>query len=357
MTRLLAILLAACATGRWVAPAQGATEDDVRRVLRDQRIAFDSNRVEQALAEALLKAVDPDARLIVDHDHAPSVAAIAEPLAEGSLYARIDAVQAGAGDAWIAELTRQAATNRPGLIVDLRGAEGTDLRSVDQMAGLFVAGGTPLYRVLDADGQPVGDHHAETVTSNAVGGWPAMFLIDRATGQAAELLAAVIQHRCRVMLIGQPTRGDGRLRERVPLTKTESVDLPIRRVALPDGNIMTLPVEPDILIATNEAPFVVSGESTLRNNGRPLSAKAEEDIRLMTRVQGDPALNRAVDILLGLRALRRSNDDVAHPQPGEAETTETNVPAIEPASVAPGEAVPSADTDEAIPKPAAVPAE
>ena len=73
-----------------------------------------------------------------------------------------------------------------GVVIDLRGANGTDLESVADIAGVFAESGAMLFAVRDMDNQDIGVYKAKTQT---ILGMPAMVLVDRAATLSAQIAA------------------------------------------------------------------------------------------------------------------------------------------------------------------------
>jgi C-terminal processing protease CtpA/Prc len=189
-----------------------------------------------------------------------------------------------------------------GMIVDLRGADGADLDAAVILASPFHCPGDVLLRVESLAGTTLESCMAVTGTPLRM---PLMALIDRDTRGAAETLAALWSGREGVMLIGEPTRGDARLRELLPMPDGRFLQIATKRIVPVSGTYEAKGVHPDVLVdvrTSRETPLVY-----VAGRGRPLSEKSLDDRDLMMRVDGDPVLRRGTDLLLALRAL---NDHV-----------------------------------------------
>ncbi len=185
-----------------------------------------------------------------------------------------------------------------GGILDLRGADGGDLESVREVASLFVEERTFLFAFRDRDDHDLMVMEAETGT---VLGKPVMVLMDAQTGGAAEVLAAVLADSVRgAMLFGQPSRGDFLLRSRIELSSGIELYLPTRRLITGSGAEYDGDhgVNPDIITAEADGAFRAA------RSGR--TARIAEEVaqeKLHHRIRGDATLRRAVDVLVGLKAL------------------------------------------------------
>jgi len=293
-----------------VAAALGAsavTRDDLLQVLQTNGIPFDPVHLEQVAVESVLSAVDPHARILTVEEATSmrerQTVALAELWTGGIGYLRVDGCFAGGGT----QVTDPVASWRReglwGLIIDLRQAGGDDLDTLDALAGMMVPEGVDLYTVEDGSGTIVETRHSRR-DGMLPGGMPVMVLVDDGTSCAAETLAVVVKHRGGVMLIGTPTAGERVVRDVVELSGDERLYVATRRL-MPVGLLAELSfgVRPDIeldpaLPAVN--PVLPVGDEPDEVDG---SEADSDEAGLSRRVRGDPALGRAVDILLGLKAL------------------------------------------------------
>jgi len=286
--------------------ALGITESDVYQVLDERGIAFDTQAVHRAAAEAVLREVDPHGRLLGPDNETPQQFVTVESVREwqdGIGYLELGGMHGG-GDNAVAHL-EQWNTNGPfSVVIDLRGAGGHDLATVDEIAGALVVSNVLLYSVVDAGGTTSETHHVESVADVASRPRPVMLLIDEHTRDASELLAAVLQGREGIMLLGSATHGDARIRREIALTGDENAFLATGR-AIPFGGRAydRVGVQPDITVDCDTGDAVDAGPDKTRL-GEPLTDRARLDRERTLRIGGDPALTRAVDILIGLKALQ-----------------------------------------------------
>ncbi len=283
--------------------ARALTMDQLKGALDGVGIEIDAS-VEQAAALAALRTLDEHARFV--SPDGPPVAATnslgtVEKWPECIGYVKVNGLCADAAGALLEHLRLWNTQCLSGVIVDLRGAGGTGLASVDAMAGLFIEEGAELYAVESAGGGPSRVHRAGQ--PGFVLDIPLVLAVGNDTAGASELLAAVLRGSGGVMLIGAPTAGDGMLRETVPISDTQAIYVATRRIDVLRGrNYHGVGVQPDILVNGAALSAWVPDEADA-NGGRPLSRQARVDMDLMRRVSGDSVLLRATDVLLGLKAL------------------------------------------------------
>jgi hypothetical protein len=278
--------------------------------LETNGVAVDRARAVQGAVEGVLKAVDPKARFCSTADVAAieeggtagpagtnsSVDAI-ELWPEKLAYLKLRGLRPGSGEEALAHM--RPLSGDYGIIVDLRGADGFDLDSAVCLASPFRCPGDVLFTLNDLAGNVV---TSCVVREGAPIKVSLMVLIDQDTRNAAETVAALWSGCPGVMLIGAPTHGDSHLRQVLTLPDGRRLHVATRRVIPASGrDYEGVGVRPDIEVTA-------SGGSDLRSrdtghNGKPLSDKSRQDRNLMARVEGDAALRRATDILLGLRAL------------------------------------------------------
>jgi C-terminal processing protease CtpA/Prc len=197
---------------------------------------------------------------------------------ENSLCLRLNRVDAETSAALSAALEEEISDDVIGLVLDLRGVGGSSADAAADAADAFVPAGRFLFRMNPlADGPGAAWAAAEPDRS---GGRPLILLTDGDTRGGAELLAAVLRTaRGSTLVFGAETRGDPLIRETMPLSGDLSIRAAVRAVEL-------------------------SGD-----RGWPVGAGWEPDINgrsLDDEPSRDPVLRRAVDLLIGLRALQKT---------------------------------------------------
>ena len=244
---------------------------------------------------------------------------------QGIGYLKINGLYTNSGAVIVEQLDAWRGTNYSGAILDMRGADGMDLESVVEIGSLFTRAGETLFILRDG-------HNAAVTAYQAKAGQPmdkpVMVLIDQDTAGAAEVLAGLLSACKGAMLIGTPTRGDDRIRSIIPLANDRVLYIATQRIELSKGPAYYQKgVAPLVFVAQTNEPAVSPGRSALARAepsggawsaepGRESSFIGEEpdifsgiseqerqDRALIKRVDGDVILRRAVDILLGLKAL------------------------------------------------------
>lgn len=241
---------------------------------------------------------------------------------QGIGYLKINGLYTNSGAVIVEQLNTWRGTNCFGAILDIRGADGIDLESVVEIGSLFAHAGDTLFILRDGRNTAVAAYQAKAGQAMDK---PIMVLIDHNTSGAAEVLAGLLSACKGIMLIGTPTCGDDRLREVIPLSNDRVLYIATRRIELSKGPAYYQKgVTPHVRVAPTNTPAISPGRSAsdfgelsrVAEPGREnefadeepdifagISEQERQDRALIKRVGGDVILRRAVDILLGLKAL------------------------------------------------------
>lgn len=229
-----------------------------------------------------------------------------ETLPNGIFYLKVNGLFGGSGTAIAEALRGWSAKSRSGVIIDLRGASGDDAESVKEIASLFAKDGDLLFSVRDRRDQDVKVFKASNAKALGV---PVMALIDRDTRGAAEVLAAVCNDSVKgVMIVGRYSRADSLVREYVKLGSGGLLYLATKQIVTADGTHYDgrAGVKPDVMAGGGAAQVDYDAEPVV--DRRQLLDQELQDYALRNRVRGDTTLRRAVDLLLGLKALNIGHD-------------------------------------------------
>ena len=224
-------------------------------------------------------------------------------------YIKINGLYPGSGRDVVSRVRAWSENNRDGIVLDLRGAGGFDAASVMQVASLFSRSGQFLFAFRDHLHQDLESFRA--AEGNPVE-LPVMVLIDRETHGAAEVLAAVINGSApSALLIGEPTAGDFMLRDAQPVAG-QQLYFTTRVLNTADGLRYTGQhgLDPAIPIGEREKDTRdYEPPVNLLDRRATLDVEAR-DAALRRRVRGDGALERAVDMLIGLKSLNKAPGEV-----------------------------------------------
>ncbi|MBU0678759.1 MAG: PDZ domain-containing protein [Verrucomicrobia bacterium] len=233
----------------------------------------------------------------------PSIA-LAEDLPAGLCYLQVSGLSRNSGKDIVSTIRGWSEAGRYGLILDLRGSAGTDLDAVRDVAGLFGESGSILFTFRDKDDQEIALQKAEAGERISM---PTMVLVDGNTAGAAEVLAAALRRSVSgAMLIGRESAGDMCIREPITLSSGDILYLATKKLVVADGTTYRgdSGIKPDVRVQL-DAGQEEEYEPTIT---APKKKNVDDDEKrqnraLKNRVKGDAAMRRAVDVLLGLKAL------------------------------------------------------
>ncbi len=323
--------LPATAAGNDGEPAagNGAPWERFLGILETHHIAYDADKLKEAALRAMLHVIDRQAALLTreeaevlrlreagfarsdpsptspddttaGEEPAPLVPLQVDRWPHDLVYIKINGLYENSGDRFTATVSDLKEGNHAGLIIDLRNAGGRDFDAVDRIAACFVEDGSALYTLQTLDGGILRRGIAEKGFS--LPDLPTLLLTDNRTAQAAELLAAILRESQGVLVLGERTRGDPKLRELHRWSEDKYLYLPtslIRPEAHHDYELVG--VVPHITVDRSrrrpgaEQP-VADGEP--EKTQEPALENAFPD-----KVDREPVLRRAVDILIGLQAI------------------------------------------------------
>jgi C-terminal processing protease CtpA/Prc len=251
-------------------------------------------------------------------------------------YVRVSRVSEGLDKAIRAAWQELSQTNKlDGVVLDLRYARGDDFAAAAAAAEVFTRKEQPL---LDWGKGMI----RSSANSNAIT-VPLTVLVNRQTGGAAEVLAAVLQQTGAALVLGSRTAGAGMVSEEFPLKEGGRLRIATAPVHLGDGTAMsTEGLKPEIavgvspqdeqayyadafrdlsrtglianvstnLATTNRVRRVPINEAELvRERKEGLGGDVEAPVRETSPdkpIVRDPVLARALDVLKGLAVIRKS---------------------------------------------------
>ena len=196
-----------------------------------------------------------------------------------------------------------------GLILDLRDAGGEDIDAVLAASALLCGPDQVLAQWRGLDDSGASDLRSAPWVGPVVE-TPVLVLINARTRGASELLAALLSRRGRgILLVGEPSAGDPLIREILPLDDGAALRVATRKLVFPDGDALDArnTLAPDVRVGDTdliEPPPVEDRPLLAQNHLRATDTAAHAaGLYLQNRIRYDAILKRAVDIMLGLRAL------------------------------------------------------
>lgn len=221
----------------------------------------------------------------------------------GLHYLRVNELGSETGANILRTLTAWSMEDPGGIVLDLRGAGGTNLQSAVDVASALALPKTLLFSYRDGNDEDLEVYHAEGAS---VLQSPLIVLADRNTTGSAELLVATLGGVGRsAMVIGERTSGDPMIRRTIAMRDGNQVRLATRRLVVGNGDAYTgrEAVRPDIQVGSDQPYSEYEPGPPMLTDPR-LAGDGERETQALHEVtKGDAVLTRAVDVLLGLRAL------------------------------------------------------
>ena len=220
----------------------------------------------------------------------------------------------------IRELKKRAGGNLSGAVLDLRNNPGGLLNQAVAVSDLFLEKGNIVStksragKSLSFDAQP----------GDILKGLPLVVLMNNGSASASEIVGGALQDHHRAIVMGTKSFGKGSVQSVVPLNDGTAIKVTTALYYTPSGrSIQATGIDPDILVeqvalkkddqAKSSLPSV--SERNLKGhleNGNGKSKKKAKDKgadegptdAMKERLELDTQLQRALDLLRGLHALR-----------------------------------------------------
>ena len=326
---------------------------DILKTRFVDRDRIDDQLLNEATIRGLLGDLGQGAQILspaeVASNAAPVVAAPANalPLARAEIidpdigYIRIRDLTPETVAALDEELKKYTDKKVSGYVLDLRFADGTNYQAVVDVASRFMAGDGELFSLKTAAGgvetfRAAGTGPAEKPDASDA---PLMLLVNARTRGSAETLAGALRTHDRGIVVGARTAGLPVTAEDVMLSDGNTLRVATAKIVLPGGQaLFPKGLTPDVPVKMNpalEREVVLNGQTnvTLTASLQPKQKKKtmteaelvkafrgevidvptpgseakEEEVEAEVK---DVVLQRAVDILKGIRVLQSWNKEI-----------------------------------------------
>jgi len=309
---------------------------EVCQVLSTNLQGVNADELDRAAVQGLIHELEPRVSLVAADAGSSYTAPLAEARVfdESFAYLRVADVTAKLPEAFRAAYLQITETNKSkikGLVLDLRFAGGFDYAAAAKLADSFLSSDHPL---LDWQ---TGSAHA-TLKADAIT-VPVAILVNARTVGAAEALAAVLRDSEVGLILGGQTAGQASIFREFPLRDGGKLRVAVAPVSFGAGKTLPHGVTPDIAIDPNledersylQDPFKVLRTPPAAKMDAAARAFAEEprmnevelirehrdgavpdqtpirnmpDVAQPPPVIADPALARALDLLIGLAVVQ-----------------------------------------------------
>ncbi len=297
---------------------------------------INADELDRAAVKGLVHELGPRVSL----EEADATSSSATPLAEARVfdssfaYFRAAAVTGNLPEAFRASYHEMTVTNKSkikGLVLDLRFAGGYDYAAASKLADSFLSSDHPLLN------WQTGSAHA-TLKADAIT-IPVAILVNSETAGAAEALAAVLRDNEVGLVLGGQTVGQASIFKEFPLRDGSKLRVAVAPVSFGAGKTLPHGVTPDIAVNTSlederaylQNPFKILHPSLIAKMDAAAKAFADEprmnEVELIREhrdgdapdqtparntpvvaepalVVADPALARALDLLIGLAVVQ-----------------------------------------------------
>jgi Peptidase family S41 len=302
--------------------------------------AVTDQKLDEAAARGMIGCLGIGARVLDAKSAArkngtPDIAKT-EMLADKIFYIRLGVLGHGTAKALDAALAPVPCGTLNGIILDLRFVRGGDFADAADIAGRLLPKGVQLFTLTGAKRAA---RNFSTSFDTGCTVTPLIVLINRETAGSAEAVAAAFENQQRAVLIGGTTAGEAVERVELPLKGGGKLGLAVAEIVMPGGKkIFQRGLEPDVPVKADlalERKLLMGpdAQKNLRESLEPKVTKHRINEAELVRTLGpggnkpeakpvpedkdtrnenvkveqppDVALSRALDILKGLRILRR----------------------------------------------------
>jgi carboxyl-terminal processing protease len=178
------------------------------------------------------------------------------------------------------------------LIIDLRNTAVGEPEDGIAFANLFLNKG----RITYLQGQRFPRQNFDAEPSKAITNLPVVVLTNRGTAVASEIAAAALMDNKRAELVGEPTYGDASLRRAINMEDGSAIILSVAKYYSPDGKSIQ-----DNRVTPKNQVLQAEPVPEFDDNGEPLPETKEQQPQQQKKLEEDPAVKKALD-LLGVKA-------------------------------------------------------
>ena len=245
-------------------------------------------------------------------------------LAPGYAYLRITQFQERTGSLLkkqLNDLEKRSDHHLAGAVLDLRNNPGGLLNQAVAVSDMFLDGGN----IVSTKSRAGKNLSFDARHGDALHGLPLIVLINHGSASASEIVSGALKDHHRAVLVGTKSFGKGSVQSVIPLNDGTAIKVTTALYYTPSGrSIQATGIDPDIEVEqvftkpdekAKKAARPLVSERDLKGhlaNGNKKKAKADKkqsngegaSESMKTRLQRDTQLQRALDLLKGLHALK-----------------------------------------------------
>jgi len=216
-------------------------------------------------------------------------------------YIRITQFNEPTADALQKALDKLRAEGLTALILDLRNNPGGLLNSAVEVSQKFLKNGDKVVSTKGRPGTGMQAVYTAKGKSHYVD-FPIVVLVNGGSASASEIVAGALQDYRRGILVGEKTFGKGSVQSVLPLDDGSAIRLTTAKYYTPkDRMIHEKGIEPDIVVPM--APDLWQRVQIKRSRAE-LGNEEDDDPRLDLKNAMDIQLERAIDVLKGIRIFK-----------------------------------------------------
>jgi len=187
-----------------------------------------------------------------------------------------------------AEIQRVQKEGAQKLIIDLRNTAVGEPEDGIAFANLFLNKG----RIAYLQGQRFPRQNFDADASKAITSLPVVVLTNRGTAGGSEIAAAALMDNKRAELVGEPTYGDASLRRAITMEDGSAIILSVAKYYTPDGKSIQ-----DNRVTPKNQVLQAEPLPEFDDNGEPLPETREQQPQQQKKLEEDPAVKKALDLL------------------------------------------------------------
>ncbi|MCG2661111.1 MAG: S41 family peptidase, partial [Kiritimatiellae bacterium] len=220
-------------------------------------------------------------------------------------YVRIVQFNEPTADALQKALDELAAKGMNALVLDLRNNPGGLLVAAVDVSQKFLKRGA---KIVSTKGRPGVGLQSEYEAKGKVHylDFPIVVLVNGGSASASEIVAGALQDHRRAILIGEKTFGKGSVQSVQPLEDGSAIRLTTAKYYTPSGRMIhEKGIEPDVVIPMSVEQWQ---KVQIKRSREELGNAEKDDIKLDLEHVTDTQLERAMDVLKGIRLFQSRAD-------------------------------------------------
>jgi carboxyl-terminal processing protease len=198
-----------------------------------------------------------------------------------------------------------------GLVIDLRGNPGGLLDQAVAVSEKFLPKGKPI---VSTEGRNrAADQQRKASGKGKVRSYPLVLLINGGSASASEIVAGCLQDLERAVVIGEQSFGKGSVQNILPLNDGSALRLTTAKYYTPSHKVIhERGISPNIVVPiTDEDEAAIQlrrmpgGTNSLEDTLRLYPVSQQARLRDLVLADADPQLERAMDLLKGVRLMAK----------------------------------------------------